>query len=142
MAASAAFFFVFFVFVVLGVGSIVLLVLALVDMVRRPEWQWRMAGQERILWIILVCLVNAFGIVALIYYFSIRPKLVAVEQAVASGQVVPPPSAFRAWSSGVRTSPAGWYANPDGTAGVRYWDGVGWTQHVQGPTGATAPPGT
>ncbi|ANF30382.1 hypothetical protein A0130_00615 [Leifsonia xyli] len=25
----------------------------------------------------------------------------------------------------------GWYADPSGPGGLRYWDGVAWTQHVQ-----------
>jgi hypothetical protein len=27
------------------------------------------------------------------------------------------------------TVPAGWYPDPDGTGGQRYWDGDGWTEH-------------
>lgn len=28
-------------------------------------------------------------------------------------------------------APAGWYPEPDGTAGYRWWDGFGWTGHTQ-----------
>jgi len=35
---------------------------------------------------------------------------------------------------------AGWYADPAGGDGTRWWDGKGWTDHVQaGPSGAAAP---
>jgi hypothetical protein len=27
------------------------------------------------------------------------------------------------------TTPAGWYPDPDGGAGQRYWDGTAWTEH-------------
>lgn len=27
--------------------------------------------------------------------------------------------------------PAGWYADPQGQAAQRWWDGVRWTEHVQ-----------
>jgi hypothetical protein len=29
--------------------------------------------------------------------------------------------------------PAGWYADPGGSGGLRYWDGSSWTQHVTAP---------
>lgn len=37
------------------------------------------------------------------------------------------------------TAPPGWYANPDGTGGLRYWDGGRWTEHTHG---AARPPVT
>lgn len=30
----------------------------------------------------------------------------------------------------MNSAPAGWYPNPDGTGGLRYWDGERWTQHL------------
>ena len=33
--------------------------------------------------------------------------------------------------------PAGWYPNPDGSGGVRWWSGVGWTEYSR--AGAAAP---
>lgn len=40
--------------------------------------------------------------------------------------------------------PAGWYPNPDGSGGQRYWSGHAWTEHqAQAPQAApTPPPGT
>ncbi|MFL6097092.1 MAG: DUF2510 domain-containing protein, partial [Blastococcus sp.] len=36
--------------------------------------------------------------------------------------------------------PPGWYPDPAGSAGTRWWDGHGWTDHVQQAT--PAPPST
>src|SRR6185437_13126862 len=38
-------------------------------------------------------------------------------------------------------TPAGWYPNPDGTGGLRYWNGTRWTEHTHG-AGVVAPPTT
>ena len=72
---------VFLVYFLAIVGSLVMMVVALVDIVRRPEWQWKLAGQEKVLWLLLVILLNVLAIPALIYWFNIRKRLTAVERS-------------------------------------------------------------
>ncbi|MCW2684687.1 MAG: uncharacterized protein JWP33_2600, partial [Blastococcus sp.] len=36
--------------------------------------------------------------------------------------------------------PPGWYSDPAGGAGTRWWDGQGWTEHVQQPPPPPPPP--
>ena len=55
-SSSSIFFFV------ISIGSLVFFVIALVDIAKRPDWQWKMAGQEKILWLLLVILINFLAI--------------------------------------------------------------------------------
>jgi Protein of unknown function (DUF2510) len=121
-------------FVVWG-GSLVMLVVALVDIVRRPEWQWKLAGQEKVLWLLLVILVNILAIPSLIYWFSIRKKLVVVEQAAAAGQFGPGQMTYAGWAPVPPnpypgTVPPGWHPDPSGQHQWRWWDGTRWTDHT------------
>ena len=42
--------------------TVVRMIVALVDIVRRPEWEWEIAGHEETLWLLLVILVNFLAI--------------------------------------------------------------------------------
>lgn len=37
-------------------------------------------------------------------------------------------------------TPAGWYSDPDGSGGQRFWDGTEWTEHRSPAVGAAPPP--
>ncbi len=137
-----AVFFVFWVVVV--IGSLVMLIVALVDIVKRPEWQWKLAGQEKILWLLLVILVNFLAIPSLIYWFNIRKKLQAVEEGAAKGQFGPGHMTYAGWEPlpvpppSPAMAPAGWYPDTGGQAPFRWWDGAQWTEHTS--TGAPPSP--
>ena len=129
----------FIVWAVIAIGSLVLLVVALVDIVKRPEWQWKLAGQEKILWLLLVILVNFLAIPSLIYWFNIRKKLQAVEVAAANGQYGPGHMTYGGWEPlpVPAMAPPGWYPDNSGQAPFRWWDGRQWTEHT---TSAGSPP--
>lgn len=135
--AGIGFFAIFFiVWFVIAIGSLVLMIVALVDIARRPDWQWKLAGQEKILWLLLVILVNLLAIPSLIYWFSIRKKLQAVEAAAANGQYGPGHMTYAGWEPFPTavpipaTAPAGWYPDAAGQARLRWWDGARWTNHT------------
>lgn len=114
--AGVAAFIVLFVLVWLA--AMVGWVVALVEVARIPDHQYRAAGTEKIVWVLIVALVGAIG--ALIWLFAARTKVLAAE-----GQLP--------------TTPAGWY--PDAaTGGWRWWDGRRWTSAQQPPPTPPGPP--
>lgn len=128
-----------------SVGSLVFAIFCIVDIVRRPDWQWRLAGQEKILWLLLVILINFMClplVMSLIYWFAIRSKLVAVEKAAQAGQYGPGFMTVGGWVPGMATAPTGgppgWFPDPGAPANFRYWDGAHWTGHTNPNPGAAA----
>jgi hypothetical protein len=110
MMAAGAGVLLFLVFG-LWLAGIVYWIVALVEVARIPDHQYRAAGTEKVVWVLIVALVGVIG--ALIWLFSTRNRVLA-----AAG-----------WLPAL---PAGWY--PDATSGgVRWWDGQRWTDAHQPP---------
>jgi hypothetical protein len=121
------------------VGSLVMMIVAVVDMAKRPEWQWKLAGQEKVVWILVVVLVNVLAIPALIYWFRIRKRLMAVEEAAAAGVFGPGQMSYGGWeptpsyAHGASGLPGpGWHHDPSGQFPFRWWDGARWTDCTSG----------
>ena len=80
----------------LGVMAVAVLgtvfwVLALVDLLRRPGWQWPAAGQNQLVWVLVVVLGQLIG--AIIYWLVARPALRQVEgMPPPVGGWTPPPA--------------------------------------------------
>jgi hypothetical protein len=137
-ALSQAFFAAFGA---LALASLVPIVWAIVDVVRRPAWQF--STGRKVMW----ALTLGFGwlilwpialISSVLYLTVIRrrfPPATAVPPAAGPGVAMPPwqpqtplpmpPPAPR------ELPPAGWYPDPAGTPSQRWWDGVGWTDLVR-----------
>jgi hypothetical protein len=74
---------------VLLVVPLALLVWALVDLVRRPEVEWITAGQDRMVWVLIVILVGFVG--PILYLLVARSRLDQARLRLA-GPPPPPPS--------------------------------------------------
>ena len=120
-----------FIWFVVIIGSLVMLIVALVDMVKRPDWEWKLAGQEKVLWILLVVLVNFLAIPSLIYWFNIRKKLIAVREAAQRGAYGPGRITYSGWEPNLGpVAPAGWYPDSTSPGQFRWWDGSQWLEHT------------
>lgn len=94
MALFGATFAIGVPFLIIGLVALVLFVVVLVDMVRRPTWQWKQAGSNKAIWLTLeIALFVLFGflsiISSIIYLVAARPKLIAAERAGGPGAYPP-----------------------------------------------------
>lgn len=67
-----------FLVVLVMLGGLVLLVMALVDLVRRPAEQWMASGHNQLVWALIVIFVGFIG--PLLYLLIARPALDAATQ--------------------------------------------------------------
>lgn len=120
-------------FVVIGLVALAFGIFTIVDMAKRPSWQWQRAGSNKTMWLVLevVCLL-LFGlvaiVVALLYFALPRPRLVAVEREGAGRPPYPgaPPYGGSQYPTAEPYGGGGWYPSPS-------------APQDQGPPGAPPP---
>ena len=126
------------VVLVIGLVSLVFAIFVIVDMARRPGWQWTQARSNKALWLTLeiLCLIllGLVSIVVGILYFSIvRPRLVAAER-----------QGMAPWQGPSGWPPSGGWPGPPGYPGQAPPPGVPWTGQpgdAQSWPGQAGPPG-
>jgi hypothetical protein len=93
-------------FFAIWVAAFVYWIVAIVEVARIPDWQFRAVGSEKIVWLLVTILAGIIG--ALVWRFAKRSEVLG-----AVGRVPTPPP--------------GWYPEP-GVGSLRWWDGVRWSE--------------
>lgn len=107
-------------------GTIGTWVWSLVDILKRPEPEWKAIGQDRTLWLLVILFVGVLGSVG--YLLAIRPKF---ERMRAMGGLPNLPM--------LGAVPPGWYPDPSGAPLMRWFDGRQWTPQTAAM--GSVPPG-
>ncbi len=104
-------FVVFAIFGLVWLAGIVFWIFRLIEVCRIPDVQFRAAGTEKVMWVIVIALTGVIG--ALIWQFSRRRDVLD-----SAGRIPAPPP--------------GWYPGAPGGP-LRWWDGKVWTEHRHSP---------
>jgi hypothetical protein len=96
----------------------------LIDAIRHPEWAYEQAGQKKARWILLILVswVIALGWIVAIGFLFGPGRSVRREHRAGKREETPASVA------------AGWYPDPSGSGGTRYWDGSTWTAQTRPTT--------
>ena len=92
-------------FLGLWAAALVFWILAIVEVAKIPDWQFKAVGSEKIVWLLIVVLLGIIG--ALIWLLAKR-------------------SDVKAGAGRIPTPPPGWSPEP-GVGSLRWWDGVRWS---------------
>ena len=116
-AAGAGFFGVFLVFwfamMAVAIGGSIFHIIKIIEVAKLEDWRWPSVQSQKTNWLLIVILAGLIG--SLIWQFSdVRKRLLAQPKA-------------------------GWYADPSGAPMQRWFDGMRWTQHTQGPAQPPVP---
>ncbi|MHB8218775.1 MAG: DUF2510 domain-containing protein [Acidimicrobiales bacterium] len=123
-------------FGVLALLALVPIVWAIVDVVRRPSWQF--STSRKVLWVVMLGLgwlvLWPVALISSVMYLAVYRRRLPVALAPPSMATWDP----YATESGGRPSqlpPAGWYSDPGGGPLRRWWDGRGWSEYLEPGSG-------
>jgi hypothetical protein len=98
------------------IAGLVFWIMKIVEVAQIPDPQYRAAGTDKTVWVLVVVLAGWIG--ALIWQFAKRDDVLRASFALGRPAFAAPPP--------------GWYPEP-GTGWFAYWDGLRWTGARQPP---------
>lgn len=120
------------VFGVLALLALVPIIWAIVDVVRRPAWQF--SPVRKVLWIVTLVvgwvILWPIALISAVLYLTIYRRRLSVPMAPLP-MATWDPYAGEAGERPSRFPPAGWYPDPGGGPYRRWWDGRGWSEHLE-----------
>jgi hypothetical protein len=140
--AAAALGLVFLLFFAAMIAALVFWIMKIVEVAQIPDPQYRAAGTDKTVWVLVVVLAGWIG--AIIWQFAKRDDVLRARAAfgpvppqLAPLGMAPPgfvPPGFAAPPGTTLGPPPGWYPEP-GTGWFAYFDGYRWTGARRPPEG-------
>jgi len=120
------------VFAVLALLALVPIVWAIVDVLRRPAWQF--STVRKVLWVATLgvgwLIMWPIALISSVMYLAVFRRRLPVAIAPPS-MATWDPYASDAGGRPSQLPAAGWYPDPGGTSSRRWWDGKGWTDILE-----------